>query len=250
MISLTFEQLIGVEDKAMAGTYLDITATDGSGQFKGYLATAETGSGPGILLLQEIFGINWHIRDVADYYAEEGYTVLAPDLFWRMEPGVELGYSEEEFQKAFGFYQRFDIAKAIEDMQAATSALHSHDACKGKLGAIGFCLGGKLSYLAAAHCEIDAAVCYYGVGIEEDLGLKDQITCPMVMHFAELDQFVPAQARDRVTNAFSNRTDVEIYTYPDTDHAFNTPGRDSYHKPSAVLAHSRSIACFSRALSV
>ncbi|MBT3705513.1 MAG: dienelactone hydrolase family protein, partial [Proteobacteria bacterium] len=98
----------------MTGKYIDIKAADGSGQFRGYLATPEVGSGPGILLLQEIFGINWHIRDVADYYAEEGYTVLAPDLFWRMEPNVELGYSEEEFQKAFGFYQQFDIAKAIE----------------------------------------------------------------------------------------------------------------------------------------
>ena len=80
----------------MTGKYIDIQAADGSGQFRGYLATPEVGSGPGILLLQEIFGINWHIRDVADYYAEEGYTVLAPDLFWRMEPDVELGYSEEE----------------------------------------------------------------------------------------------------------------------------------------------------------
>ena len=232
----------------MAGKYIDITAADGSGQFKGYLATPESGSGPGILLLQEIFGINWHIRDVADYYAEEGYTVLAPDLFWRMEPGVELGYSEEEFQKAFGFYQEFDIAKAIEDMQAATSALQAHDACKGRVGAVGFCLGGKLSYLAAAHCGIDAAVCYYGVGIEADLDLADQITCPMVMHFAELDQFVPGEARDQISDKFSGRAEVEIYTYPGTDHAFNTPGRDSYHKPSAMMAHSRSMACFRRAL--
>ena len=115
----------------MTGTYIDIPASDGSGGFKGYLATPEVGSGPGILLLQEIFGINWHIRDVADYYAQEGYTVLAPDLFWRMEPGVELGYSEEEFQKAFGFFQQFDIAKAIEDMQAATTILQAHEACKG-----------------------------------------------------------------------------------------------------------------------
>ena len=124
-------------------------------------------------------------------------------------------------------------------MQASASALRSHDACKGKIGAVGFCLGGKLSYLAAAHCNLDAAVSYYGVGIEADLDLKDQITCPMVMHFAELDQFVPAEAREEITNAFSGRADIETYTYPGTDHAFNTPGRDSYHKPSAMMAHSR-----------
>ena len=107
----------------MNSHWIDITASDGSGSFRGYVATPESGSGPGILLLQEIFGINWHIRDVADYYAEEGYVVLAPDLFWRMEPEIELGYSEEDFQKAFGFYQQFDVPKSIEDMQAATSAL-------------------------------------------------------------------------------------------------------------------------------
>ena len=131
---------------------------------------------------------------VADYYAEEGYVVLAPDLFWRMEPEVELGYSEEELQKAFGFYQKFDVSKAIEDMQAATNALRQVNSCKGKVGSIGFCLGGKLSYLTAAHCEIDVAVCYYGVGIEEDLELRERITCPLIMHFAELDQFVPEEA--------------------------------------------------------
>jgi len=232
----------------MSSTWINIEASDGSGSFRGYLATPESGSGPGILLLQEIFGINWHIRDVADFYSEEGYVVFAPDLFWRMEPEVELGYSEEEFQKAFGFYQKFDVSKSIEDMRAATNVLRQVDSCKGKVGSIGFCLGGKLSYLAAAHCEIDVAVCYYGVGIEEDLELRERITCPLVMHFAELDQFVPEEARQKVFKAFEQRPDVEIYTYPGTDHAFNTPGRDSYDKPASQMAHSRSIAAFRRVL--
>ena len=232
----------------MSSHWIDITASDGSGSFRGYVATPESGSGPGILLLQEIFGINWHIRDVADYYAEEGYVVLAPDLFWRMESEVELGYSEEDFQKAFGFYQQLDVPKSIEDMQAATNALRELEQCKGKIGSIGFCLGGKLSYLTAAHCGVDVAVCYYGVGIEEDLDLKDKIACPVVMHFAELDQFVPAEARDQVSAAFSERSDIEIYTYPGTDHAFNTPGRDSYDKPASQMAHSRSIAAFRRVM--
>ena len=138
----------------MSGDWIEITASDDSGSFRGYVATPESGSGPGILLLQEIFGINQHIRDVADYYAEEGYVVLAPDLFWRMEPEVELGYSEEDFQKAFGFYQKFDVPKCIEDMQAATKVLRDLDECKGKVGSIGFCLGGKdqFSRPSAALC--------------------------------------------------------------------------------------------------
>ena len=106
----------------MKGTYITVTAKDG-GSFKAYLAKPEKGSGPGIVLLQEIFGVNQYIRDVADYYAEEGYVVLAPDLFWRLEPGVEL--SEAEFDKAFGLYQKFDVPKAVEDIAASVAALRA-----------------------------------------------------------------------------------------------------------------------------
>src|SRR6202050_334003 len=101
------------ERDAMAGQWIDIAAKDG-GTFKGYLAIPASGSGPGILLLQEIFGVNKSMREVADYYAEEGYVVLAPDLFWRMEPGIELGYSEADFNKAFGYYQRFDANQSLK----------------------------------------------------------------------------------------------------------------------------------------
>src|SRR6202166_616540 len=99
----------------MAGQYIDMKAADGSGSFRGYLALPRGGSGPGLVLAQEIFGVNSTMREVADYYAEEGYVVLAPDLFWRLEPGIELGYSEAEFNKAFGYYQRFDANQSIKD---------------------------------------------------------------------------------------------------------------------------------------
>src|SRR6266550_2405189 len=101
-------------EKVMKGSYITVTAKD-AGKFKAYLAKPAKGSGPGIVLLQEIFGINQYIRDVADHYAEEGYAVLAPDLFWRLEPGVELGYSEADINKAFGYYQRFDADQSIKD---------------------------------------------------------------------------------------------------------------------------------------
>ncbi|MGA7714404.1 MAG: dienelactone hydrolase family protein, partial [Bradyrhizobium sp.] len=118
----------------MAGQWIDIAATDG-GKFKGYLAVPASGSGPGILLLQEIFGVNKSMRETADYYAEEGYVVLAPDLFWRMEPGVDLGYSEADFNKAFGFYQRFDANQSIKDAADALKVLRARPECKGKVGA-------------------------------------------------------------------------------------------------------------------
>src|SRR4030088_3830123 len=152
----------------MAGQWIDIAVADG-GSFKGYLTIPASGSGPAILLLQEIFGVNFSMREVADYYAEEGYVVLAPDLFWRMEPGIELGYSEADFNKAFGYYQRFDANQSIKDAADALKVLRARGECAGKVGALGFCLGGKLAYLAAARTDVDCAVCYYGVGIEADL---------------------------------------------------------------------------------
>src|SRR5690349_25161784 len=122
----------------MTGKMIDVAAADG-GRFKAYLATPAKGSGPGLLLIQEIFGVNQHMRDVADLYAEEGYVVLCPDLFWRIEPGVELGQSEADWQRAFGFYQKFDVAKGVDDISATVSALRGLKSCEGKVGAIGFC---------------------------------------------------------------------------------------------------------------
>ncbi|MBV8187456.1 MAG: dienelactone hydrolase family protein [Alphaproteobacteria bacterium] len=229
----------------MKGSYVTVTARDG-GRFKAYLAKPEKGSGPGILLLQEIFGVNAYIRDVADYYAEEGYVVLAPDLFWRLEPGVELG--EAQFEKAFDLYQKFDVPNSVEDIAASVAALRAEPACVGKVGALGFCLGGALAYLAAAHCGVDCAVGYYGVGIEKMLDLAPRIKCPLVLHFAAEDKFVPEAAREAVKAAFAGDPTVEVYVYPGVDHAFARPGGHAYDKPAAMMAHSRSIALFRRVM--
>lgn len=231
----------------MTGQNITIQAAN-DGSFNAYMTVPESGSGSGILLLQEIFGINHHIRDIADYYAEEGYVVLAPDLFWRIEPGIELGYSENDFEKAFGFYQRLDINQAIKDIADTIKALRALPECTGKVGALGFCLGGKLAYLTAARTDVDCAVCYYGVAIEESLDEAENIKCPMILHFAGQDRFVPLAAREKVIAAFQERDDVEIYTYPAVDHGFNCSEREVYDKPSALMAHSRSIALFHRVM--
>jgi carboxymethylenebutenolidase len=231
--------------KFMKGSYVTIAAKD-SGSFKAYLAKPEKGSGPGIVLLQEIFGINQYVRDVADYYAEEGYVVIAPDLFWRLEPGVEL--DESQFEKAFGLYQKFDVAKAVDDIAASVTALKARPECVGKIGALGFCLGGALAYLAAAHVGVDCAVGYYGVGIDKSLDLVPKIKCPLVLHFAADDKFVPEAAREQIGAAFAGNQDVEIHVYPGVDHAFARPGGHAYNKPAALMAHSRSIALFRRVM--
>jgi carboxymethylenebutenolidase len=229
----------------MKGKFITVAARDG-GIFKAYLATPESGSGPGVVLLQEIFGISQYMRDVADSYAEEGYVVLAPDLFWRQEPDVEL--NETQVEKAFALYGKFDIPKAVEDIAATVAALRALPACQGKIGALGFCLGGKLAYLAAAHAGIDCAVSYYGVALDDQLALAPAIACPMVLHFAENDKFVPAAAVAKVRAAFAGRDDVEIYLYPGVDHGFSRHGGHAFDKPASLMAHSRSIALFRRVM--
>jgi carboxymethylenebutenolidase len=226
---------------------ISVTAADG-GVFKAYLALPEGGRRPALVLLQEIFGVNRHLRELANRYAEEGYVTIAPDLFWRIQPGVELGYSEAEIKTAFDFYGRFDPDQAIKDVADTVRALRAMPECNGKVGAIGFCLGGMLAYLTAARCNIEAAVSYYGVGIEKRLNETGAVRCPMVLHFGELDRFVPATARDAVAAAFKERDDVEVYVYPGADHAFNNPARPTYDRFAASLAHSRTIGMLRHAI--
>ena len=228
----------------MAAKWIEIAG--GDGKFRGYLAAPASGNGPGLVLCQEIFGINAYVREVADYYAEEGYVVLAPDLFWRLDKDVDLGYSEADWKKAFDYFQRFDVNKGVEDITAAVKALRARPEVAGKIGALGFCLGGKLAYLAAARSGVDVAVGYYGVGIEGSL--NEPPKCPTVLHFAEKDKYVSAEAVQKIKDALKDRHDVEIYVYPGQDHAFARTGGDHYDKPSALMAHHRSIAAFRRVM--
>jgi len=226
---------------------LRIRATDGSGDFGAYLALPASGKGPGIVIAQEIFGVNRTMRELADYYAEEGYVALVPDLFWRQEAGIEL--DESQFDRALALYQGFDEAKGVEDIQAALDALRTLPAFAGQAGVLGFCLGGKLAYLAACRTDCEVAVAYYGVGIEQALdeakALKGK---PLVLHIAEQDGFCPPPARDAILQALQGRAGVELYVYPGADHAFARAGSAHFHKPSALMAHQRSIAAFRKVL--
>jgi len=229
------------------GKYVRVTSWDRK-TFRAYLATPPGRKGPGILLCQEIFGVNDHIREVADQYAEEGYFVLAPDLFHRLEPYVELGYGEEDFKKAFGFYQRFDEDTAAKDIKSAVGVLRRVKGCNGKVAALGYCLGGKLAYLAAARSGVDAAAGYYGVYIEKNLKEAGKIKCPLLLHFAGNDRFVPPAAVAKIRKSLGKLADFESYVYPGTDHAFNCPERPSYDRSASGLARSRTIGFLRRSI--
>ena len=229
------------------GKYIKVRSRDGK-LFRGYLAVPAGRKGPGILLCQEIFGINDHMREVADQYAEEGYFVLAPDLFHRLEPDVELGYEEEDMKRAFDFYQRFDEDKAAGDVKSAVGTLRRIKGCDGKVAALGYCLGGKLAYLAAARAGVDAAIGYYGVYIEKNLRESKKIKCPLLLHFAGNDRFVPPSAVKKIQKGLAKLAEFESYVYPGSDHAFNCKERPAYDKPASGMAYSRTIAFLRRHL--
>ena len=220
---------------------ITIKSFDG-GEFDGYLALPASGYGPGIVVLQEIFGVNSYMRSVADWYAAHGFVALCPDLFWRMERGVEL--TEADRSRAFSFYQQLDEARAVEDSAAALEFLRKHPACSGRAGAVGFCLGGNLAYLLSARFKPDCAVGYYGVSIEKALDEAKNLSSPLLLHIAGADQFCPPQAQAQIHAALDANPLVTIHDYPDEGHAFGRPGGEHYAPAAAELANLRSLEFF------
>ena len=229
------------------GKFIDITSRDGQ-SFVAYQAVPKQGSGPGLVLLQEIFGINDYMKAMADRYAEEGYVVLVPDLFWRMQPRVVLGYDEADFAQALDYNQRLDVPLAIDDIASTIMALRALPEQAGKVGAVGYCLGGKLAMLAAAHGDLDCAVSYYGVGLDAYLSEIARIGCPMVFHFAGEDALCPPATREQIMKALGSAPHLEPYVYEGCDHAFATPEREHFDKPAAMMAYSRTLALLRKVL--
>lgn len=229
------------------GKMIEIRATDSNATFSGYLALPASGKGPGVVIGQEIFGVNANMREVADFYAEEGYVALVPDLFWRLQPGVDLGYTEADFAVAIDLFQRLDVDKAVSDIAASFTALRALPEVEGAgLGYVGFCMGGKLAWLTAARTDVACSVGYYGMGIEHLLHESDNLRGRLVLHFAENDGYCDANARARISEHLAGNDKAEIYVYPGVDHAFARAGSAHYDKPASLMAHERSIAALKR----
>ncbi|KND55742.1 Dienelactone hydrolase family [Candidatus Paraburkholderia kirkii] len=226
---------------------LSISTLDGD--FDAYVAYPAQTPAPAVVVIQEIFGINGDMRETCDEYARQGYVVLCPDLFWRLEPNVNLtDRTEAEWQQALKYYNAFDVNTGVEDIAATIGFARGLSQVKGKIGSVGFCLGGLLSFLTAARTDVDALVSYYGGGTDQHLDELPKIKIPLMLHLAEEDEFITADARNRVLAAVKGHANIEAFTYPGCHHAFARNQGAHYDAAAAQLANGRTAAFFGKHL--
>lgn len=232
------------------GSEITIPAKDG-GSFTAYMATPAQTPAPAVIVIQEIFGVNEGLRDKCDWLAAQGYIAICPDLFWRIEPGIQLtDKTEAEWKRAFELFNIFDVDQGIEDIRATVHTFKGHADSTGKVGCIGYCLGGKLAYLTAARTNIDASVGYYGVGLDALLGEAAQIKNPLLLHVAEEDEFVPKEAQQQIKDGLADHPMVTIHSYPGQNHAFTRVGGKHYDDEAAKLADGRTLDFLGRHLNL
>lgn len=220
---------------------ITIAAPDG-GAFDGYLASPQKQPAPGIVLIQEIFGVNRVMRDLADDLAAKGFLVLCPDLFWRQQPGIDItDQSQAEWDRAFELFQGFDLDLGIADLIATLDRLRALEACTGKVGTVGYCLGGQLAYMLACRSNVDTAVGYYGVRIQDFLDESRNISRPLLLHMPTEDQFVPKDAQQAIVSDLGDNPLVTLHRYPGMDHAFARRGGEHYDEAQATRANQRTL---------
>ena len=228
---------------------ITIKATDGSGDFAAYVVEPKAKPAGVVVVIQEIFGINQAMRDVAAWIADLGYIAVAPDLFWRIEPGIDItDKSDAEWKRAFELFQTFDQVKGIEDLKATVAACRTLPGANGKVATIGYCLGGRLAFMMATQSDADANISYYGVGLDGLLGDLPKVTKPLVMHIADKDAFFPPEGRAAVVAATKGHKHAVSYVYPNADHAFARVNGIHWDGRSATIANGRSAEVLAAAL--
>lgn len=198
-----------------------IEAEDGK-TFSAYVSLPQRPNGHAVIVAHEIFGLTPSIRGVADRFAQDGYWAIAPDLYWRMSPGICLTHSKEDLAHALQLVKEFNEDAAVSDIAATVAYAEQH--VEGKVAVTGLCLGGKLAYLAAGRGIGAAAVAYYGVGIEQMLDRAPHINTPLLLFFGGMDRYVPAIARDAITACLKDNPKVQVDVHDDADHGFYTRG--------------------------
>ena len=217
-----------------------ITAKGHDGTFTAYIARPEELPAPAVIVLQELFGVNADIREKADELAEQGFIAVAPELFWRQEPGVDLSVrSEPDWQHGLRLYQAYDRDAGVRDIEDTADTVAKMPECTGKIAVLGYCLGALMTFLTAVRYRVDAAVAYHGGDTEKYLGEVDGLHAPLLMHLGEEDEFISKPAQAQIKTALAKKPNATVYSYPGQWHAFTRINGAHFNAAAAALANGR-----------
>ncbi len=223
--------------------YISVDTPDGS--FRAYIARPAVLPAPAIVVVQEIFGVNADLRDTCDELASQGYLALSPDLFWRMERGVDLSdQTEAEWKKGFALYKAFDYDAGVADIVATMETARTMPGASGKVGLMGYCLGGLMTFIVSARRGADASVVYYGGDTEKHLDEAPKLKTPLLMHLGEEDEYISKEAQHAIIEALKGNVGAQVFTYPGCSHAFARHRGQHYDKEAAALANGRTADFF------
>jgi carboxymethylenebutenolidase len=226
-----------------------ITIEGRDGAFEAYIARPKTSPAPSVVVLQELFGVNADIRKHCDELAEQGYIAVAPDLFWRQEPGVDLSVtSEPDWQHGLRLYQAYDRDAGVRDVEDTVDTVVKMSDCTGKIAVLGYCLGALMTFLTAVRYRVDAAVAYHGGDTEKYLGEVAGLHAPLLMHLGEEDEFISKPAQAEIKKALATKPNATVYSYPGQRHAFSRHNGAHYNAEAAALANRRTSEFLNRQL--
>lgn len=218
-----------------------ITIQGRDGSFKAYIAKPSVLPAPAVVVLQEVFGVNADIRGHCDEIAGQGFIAVAPDLYWRQEPGIDLDASSDaDWQHAVRLYQEYDRDTGAKDVRDAAAVVADLPDCTGKVGLLGYCFGGLMVFLTAARYGTDAGVAFHGGETEKYLDEVGGLDSPLVMHLAEEDEFISKAAQAEIKDALATKPNAVVYSYPGQYHAFSRHNGAHYNADAANLANQRS----------
>jgi carboxymethylenebutenolidase len=225
----------------MVGEYITITTADGD--FGAYLARPEAPVAPSVVVLHEVFGVNADLRQTCDELAGRGFLAVCPDLFWRQTPGTDLGVtSDADWNAGLALYAGYDRNQGVGDIVATVKVAAGLEGASGKVGVMGYCLGGLMTFLTAARSKVDAAVEFHGADTEKYLDEAPAITAPMMVHLAELDEFISKTAQAEIVAAMAFKPNVQVFSYAGCYHAFSRHGGEHYDATAAAKANARTWA--------